>query len=636
LLELAAETLNKSLLARGYSVSHVYEYMSAQGKAWVARVRLDHPLDGKAIRPIFHDGGQFRLGEPPAPPNGKPLYRLPELLVSDADNPVVVVEGEKCVEALRALGVTATTSGGATSANVADWKPLIGKRVILWPDFDKPGASYAEEVADKLTSAGIVFDVVDVAKLGLPPKGDCVEWLEMNPSARPGDVYVLPMVVAASDDASPASAAFEKDVGPRAVLERGSDVRPVAIDWLWPGWLAAGKLHLICGAPGTGKTTIALAMAATVTAGMSWPDGVPCDSGSALIWSGEDDNADTLNPRLRVAGADMDKIFTVKAVEERGASFTFDPARDVDALRAALLELPDIRLIIIDPIVSAVSGDSHKNSEVRRGLQPLVDLAMESHCVLLGVTHFTKSTGGRDPVERVTGSLAFGASARVVLVTAVGDQGGEVAAKRTLVRAKSNLGAIGDGFEYDVEQSEVEGVPGLFASRIAWGCAVTGSARDLLNEAEASPTERSGRHAAQDWLKDFLSAGPRETNEVLTHALAAGFSEKVMRGVRERLGIKPFRTSFTGPWRWGLPGNKKELVTQDAPADEDSHTSNEGILGPAGHLGRVTCASCANFRPDEINPEGGAGDCTATDRPAYWPTKRHACATHQRAPKGTP
>lgn len=633
-LKQMAESLTRNHLFRGYVLSHIYEYVLPDFGLWVARIRLDHPEAGKAIRPMFHDGEKFRLGEPPAPANGKPIYRLPELVASPAGMPVVVVEGEKCVEALRAIGATATTSGGATSAGAADWNPLKGKKVILWPDFDESGMLYAKEVAHELASAGIVPHVVDVAKLDLPPKGDCVEWLEMNPGASAGDVYLLPMLIAASDDASSMPASAETDVGPRAVLERGSDVCPVAIDWLWPGWLAAGKLHLICGAPGTGKTTIALAMAATVTAGVPWPDGLPCDSGSALIWSGEDDNADTINPRLRVAGANMDKIFTVKAVEDRGASFTFDPARDVDALRSALLELPDIRLIIIDPIVSAVSGDSHKNSEVRRGLQPLVDLAMEFRCVLLGVTHFTKGTAGRDPVERVTGSIAFGASARVVLVTAVGDQGGEVAAKRTLLRAKSNLGAIGEGFEYEVEQCALEGIPGLFASRIAWGRAVTGTARDLLNEAEAPPEQVSGRHAAQNWIKEVLGDGPREVAEVMDLARAAGFSPKVMRGVRERLGIKTYRTSFVGTGRWALPGKEKHLSAQDAPTNEDAHTSAEGMLGEKGYLGSVTCVSCANFVSDSINPEGGIGDCTQMGRIARWPMQSHVCAAHRHALKG--
>ena len=82
-----------------------------------------------------------------------------------------------------------------------------------------------------------------------------------------------------------------------------------------------------------------------------------------------------------------------------------------------------------------MSGDGHKSNDVRRSLQPVVDLAQRLGCAVLGITHFSKGTGGRDPVERITGSLAFAALARLVLVAAKvkADDGGE--ARRVLVRA---------------------------------------------------------------------------------------------------------------------------------------------------------------------------------------------------------
>src|SRR5688572_410797 len=150
---------------------------------------------------------------------------------------------------------------------------------------------------------------------------------------------------------------------------------PEAVDWLWNGWLAAGKLHVLGGQPGTGKTTIALALAAAITTGGRWPDGSRAGLGSVVVWSGEDDPADTLAPRLRAAGADMQRVHFVQGVREGNQYHSFDPSQDVDALRTALAGLTDVRLLVVDPIVSAVSGDSHKNAEVRRGLQPLVDLA---------------------------------------------------------------------------------------------------------------------------------------------------------------------------------------------------------------------------------------------------------------------
>src|SRR4029077_12137268 len=128
----------------------------------------------------------------------------------------------------------------------------------------------------------------------------------------------------------------------------------------------------------------------------------------------------------------------------------------------------------------AVTGDSHKNAEVRRGLQPLVDFAAETGCVVLGVTHFTKGTTGRAPTERVTGSLAFGALARVVMATA---KPAEAGGKRRLVRAKSNIGPDGGGYEYDLIQEPLVGL-NFGAQRVAWGAPLDGTARQLLNEVE--------------------------------------------------------------------------------------------------------------------------------------------------------
>ncbi|PPU91324.1 AAA family ATPase [Xanthomonas albilineans] len=125
-------------------------------------------------------------------------------------------------------------------------------------------------------------------------------------------------------------------------------------------------------------------------------------------------------------------------------------------------------LLVIDRIVSAVAGDSHKNAEVRCGLQPLVDLARNQGCALLGITHFTKGMACREPVERITGSLAFGALARLVMVTAITQaRDGEVA-KRFLALAKSNIGPDGGGYVYDLQQMELHDFQGIIASSVRW------------------------------------------------------------------------------------------------------------------------------------------------------------------------
>lgn len=331
----------------------------------------------------------------------------------------------------------------------------------------------------------------------------------------------------------------------RIELVNMANVESVPIRWLWPGWLARGKLHVIAGAPGTGKTTAALSLAASVTAGKPFPSGWKLTTpGSVLIWSGEDDIADTLKPRLVAAGADVSKVTCITGKSDGGA---FDPSRDVPSLLQELARIDDLRLIIVDPLVSAVSGDSHKNAEVRRGLQPLVDLAQRMDAALVGITHYSKGTQGREPLERVSGSLAFGALARLVFGTvkqqAEGDSG---APHYLLARVKSNIGPDGGGYAYAFEQ--VDNGHGITASRIVWGAAVEGSARDLIGNAESEPDDE--RQDAAEFLRDFLRDGPMPTRAVKKAAKDAGLSWRTVQRATHKARVVSKREGFGMPALW--------------------------------------------------------------------------------------
>jgi len=326
---------------------------------------------------------------------------------------------------------------------------------------------------------------------------------------------------------------------------------PEPITWLWDGWLARGKVHLLAGSPGTGKTSVALALAATLTTGGRWPDGSTAAAGSVLIWSGEDDPRDTLVPRLIACGADLSRIHFVGSVTEQDGIRAFDPARDADLLRdhAAAMNPPPA-LLIVDPIVSAVAGDSHRNAEVRRSLQPLVELATAVRCVVLGISHFTKGTAGRDPVERVTGSLAFGALARVVLATAkVSEEDG---GGRILARAKNNLGPDAGGFTYDLELPDH---PGVQTTRVRWGAPLEGTARVLLGKAESvdDPDEHSALQEAKDFLTELLANGPLPAKQIKREADEAGHAERTIKRAKAVLGIKARKAGMKDPWLWHLP-----------------------------------------------------------------------------------
>jgi putative DNA primase/helicase len=557
-----AARLFKKAIAAGFVVKGLHRYATADGielfrvvrlkhPSWVdvddtarAQLKEDHQCDGKGkiVRAMHREGGSYIAKQPQRLTVGWPQYVPPYPLVETG--PVVYVEGEACADALARRGITARTSvGGAERANDTDWTTAPMLPALIWPDNDKAGIKYADNATAKLRVVGCTVELIDVKPLGLPDKGDAVDWLAMHPDATAADVLALVRVPAGTVARVP-------DTMPRVILTRGSDVQPVAVDWLWNGWLAAGKLHLIGGAPGTGKTTIAATLAATVTCGGRWPDGLHAERGSVVFWSGEDDNADTLNPRLRAAGADMSRVFIVDGVREGGDRYPFDPARDMDALHATLTSLPDLRLIVIDPVVSAVSGDSHKNAEVRRGLQPLVDLAGRRRCALLGVTHFSKGTSGRDPVERITGSLAFAALARMVMVTAKQEADGERAERRVMLRAKSNIGPDGGGFVYDLHQGELSGYPGIEVSSVRWGERIDGTARELLAEAEQRDDDHDAASDAVRFLHVVLEMGARSVRDLKTEAAAAGIAWRTLERAKRRAGVEARKNGMNGGWEW--------------------------------------------------------------------------------------
>jgi putative DNA primase/helicase len=377
-----------------------------------------------------------------------------------------------------------------------------------------------------------------------------------------------------NENAAKAAAALWKNGEAGAAEKTGvelldfASIESKAIRWLWPGWLARGKFHVIAGAPGTGKTTIALSIAAAISAGTPFPDGHKTAPGKVFIWSGEDDPADTLKPRLIAAGADINKLGYVGPVTEydperkANCTFPFDPARDVPALEAKLAHLDDVALIVIDPIVAAVSGDSNKNAEVRRGLMPLIKLAEAKNAALLGVSHYSKGTQGRDPLERVTGSLAFGAAARLVFATVKQRQlEGETGARFLLARVKSNIGPDGGGFEYEFEQREIE--PHILANCIKWGNAISGDPRAMIADAEADPDDNE--QDAMSFLRQYLGDGRKEVKDVMREGRAAGYSPDQLKRAKKNLQVKSEKDGMDGGWYWRLRDSEAPREGPDVP-----------------------------------------------------------------------
>lgn len=384
---------------------------------------------------------------------------------------------------------------------------------------------------------------------------------------------------------------------PMAGLVCASTIKPEAITWLWKEWIAAGKLHIFAGAPGTAKTTAALDWASVISRGGRWPDGSMSPIGGVLIWSSEDDPKDTLVPRLIAMGAGLSRVHFVTTAADGERRRAFDPATDMDQLRATIAQMGiQPRLLIVDPIVSAVGGDSHKGSDTRRSLQPLVDLGADRGCAILGISHFSKGTAGRNVVERVTGSLAFGALARLVFAAAKmpDEEGGG----RFIARAKSNIGPDGGGYRFDLDQVPLPDHPAISASVVSWGEPIEGRAEDILARAETSEDaeERSDRSDAEDFLRDLLAGGCVKAQEAIRQSRVAGISEKSLRTACNRLGVTKKKSDFSGGWTWCAPHAEAARTHEDA---QDAQPLKLGALGAFDSKGRL-----GRHSPNSTDPDG--------------------------------
>lgn len=177
---------------------------------------------------------------------------------------------------------------------------------------------------------------------------------------------------------------------------------------LWDGFLPSKGLVLLAGEAGVGKTTLALDIIARLSSAQFWGDG---DENfyqeNCLICSEEDSVGDIIKSRLIAANANLDRIFTLY-------NHTLRDKNIIEILKKIIIDR-NIMLVLIDPIVSLISGNPHNLGDVRRNLAELIDFAIENNIVILGITHFSKQSKEVSPLDRVIGSQAFAALARVVM-----------------------------------------------------------------------------------------------------------------------------------------------------------------------------------------------------------------------------
>lgn len=334
-------------------------------------------------------------------------------------------------------------------------------------------------------------------------------------------------------------------------------IPPISVDWIWNGNLAAGKLTVMAGAPGTGKTLIALACAAIVSnggmGGLSWPDGTYAPAGNVLVWSGEDGVEDTIIPRLIAANANLSRVHIIGATFDNGRRRSFSFEKDLPHLEEKSRQIGQVNLVIIDSIAQIVGGDSHKNSAVRRALEPLIQFAEKHGCAILGITHLTKQSKGKAPLDRVAGSFAFTAVSRVVLVTAKVSSGQleDGSHCSVLVRAKSNLSSDHGGFLYETQSATVmaEHRP-IETAAVSWKESLDGTAREILDWAEGGESSPATGAVGQahTFLINQLANGPLPAKEVIGAAASVGISSSSLKRAKKAAGVLSRKTATYTLW----------------------------------------------------------------------------------------
>ena len=354
-----------------------------------------------------------------------------------------------------------------------------------------------------------------------------------------------------------------------------ANVKPEPINWLWPSLIPRGKITLIAGDPGLGKSLISSMLASVVSKGYTWP---LTDShspiGDVVLLSAEDDPADTIRPRLDAAGADCSRVHIIESIKETvtDGSTThrmFSFKQDITALDECLSSFPDCKLVIVDPVSAYMDGtDGNSNTDIRGLFAPLAALAMKYKVAVVLIQHLNKS-GGTNALYRPIGSIAFIGAARSAFIVTKDPENPK---RRLFMPAKNNLAEESNGLAYSIITAEND------APVIVWESdPVTITANDALAIPEQSE-DRTATDEAVAFLRDLLSAGPMQVSKIESEARQAGINSKPLRSARIRLGIKSVKSSFEGPWVWAL--------SQDALNAQDAQPFSEGNLETRGHLGQ--------------------------------------------------
>lgn len=347
-----------------------------------------------------------------------------------------------------------------------------------------------------------------------------------------------------------------QEVAARATVRRMVDVEPEQVEWLWPGRLPIGKLVVLDGDPGCGKSTLTLDLAAHFTTGSVLPDGYqPPHPSNVVLLSAEDGPRDTIRPRLDAAGADPARVVLVEDVIEP------DPECP-ERLRRRMPRIPDdivhlahvvqseaARLVVVDVLAAFLTGrvDAHRDQDIRGALAPLARMAETTRCCVIAIRHLNKS-GGNKALYRGGGSIGIIGAARVGLIAGTDPDDED---RRILAVTKSNLSAPAASLAYRVVDAPDHG-----CGRIRWEGITAHHADDLVAEHWDDDDARD----ATQVLAQVIADGPRPVTEIIKEMSSAGFSVDQAKRAKKRLGMTSRKVGAPGEsqhWEW-LPASRRD------------------------------------------------------------------------------
>ncbi|MFC1458065.1 AAA family ATPase [Microvirga arabica] len=370
------------------------------------------------------------------------------------------------------------------------------------------------------------------------------------------------------------------EAGSAISMIRASNLVPERLEYVWNGRIARGKLTIVAGDPGLGKSLLAARLAATVSQGSAWtPDEEQALKGSVIMVTAEDGLQDTVRPRLEAAGADLDAVHLLS-----GLNLT----QDQDALEQEIRRLPDARLMIIDPITSCL-GRTNINgaADVRAIMTSLSCFAARTGIAIVAITHLNKNGSGR-AMARTVGSHAFVAVARAAYVfTKDPDDLGRL----LLLPLKNNLGADKQGSAFRIEEVAIS--IGTAPCLVPDPEPVMVTADEALTMPRTAPGGQSILEQAKEFLCEFLAAGPVAARAVHAAATAAAIKEISLQRAKKALGVQSSKSAMDGGWQWMLPAETKMINSS-----EDDQHAPMSTFGADDHLRSANLAETMPSRGD--------------------------------------